>query len=60
MNQGNIDLTNQVLKTVEILMESDDGICIKFVKLKLLSNILNHFIIEENKINKKQENLLEK
>jgi hypothetical protein len=34
-------------------MESDDGICIKFVKLKLLSNILNHFIIEENKINKK-------
>lgn len=49
LNRGDEKLRNTVLKCVAGLMNSDDLVCIKFMKLKLVSNIIRHFIDTSSK-----------
>ena len=38
----------QVLTTLCSLMETDGFVCVKIVKLKLVSNILRHFVADQD------------
>ena len=51
LNRGDDTLRNTVLHCVGNFMKSDDLVCIKFLKLKLLSNVIKHFIDTSSKEN---------
>ena len=47
LNRGDETLRSTVLTCVANLMSNDDLICIKFLKLKLVSNVVKNFQGEE-------------
>tara|TARA_B110000285_G_C14724349_1_gene423592 strand:+ start:328 stop:576 length:249 start_codon:yes stop_codon:yes gene_type:complete len=53
LNYGNVDLRNQALHTIAVLLEHDDLVGVKIVKLKLISNILTHFFDKKAPKNEK-------
>lgn len=55
LNAGDDSLREEVLKNIGALMSSDDLVCIKFMKLKVVSNIIRHLLIP-GEIDKKHVN----
>ena len=47
LNAGNKELRNQVLGTMTALMAADERTGVKFMKLKLLSNIIKHYAFDK-------------
>lgn len=45
LNAGDENLRNEVLKSISILMKSDDLVCVKLAKLKIMSNIIRYFLV---------------
>lgn len=48
-NLQNEELRLQVLNNILVLIENDELVCVKVLKLKVISNIIRHFVIMDNK-----------
>ena len=57
LNSGDNSLRDEVLKCIGALMSTDDLVCIKFMKLKVVSNIIRHLLLP-GEIDQKYVNII--